>query len=94
MAWWFGIAVGVGVMGGYAALRLLTHRLAQRQTDVRAFLVVELGGLLGRVMLVLSVVALVLVLVPVNVTAFAGTVVSLLVLSIITETVLIARHLS
>ncbi len=94
MAWWLGIAIGVGVMGGYAALRLLTHRLAQRQSDVRAFLVVELGGLLGRVTLVLGGVAFVLVLVPVNVAAFVGTVVSLLVLSIIAETALIARHLS
>jgi hypothetical protein len=44
-------------------------------------------------MLVLSVVALVLGLVPVNAAAFAGTVVSLLVLSIVVEVGLWAQYL-
>jgi hypothetical protein len=94
MAWWLGVAIGMGVMGGYAALRLLTHRLAQRQRDVRSFLAVELGGLLGRVMLVLGSVVLVLGFAPVNAAAFAGTVVSLLILSIVVEVGLLVRHLS
>lgn len=81
-------------MGGYVALRLLTHRLAQRQPDVRTFVIVEMGGLVGRMMLVLGGAALVLVLLPVDPNAFVGTVLSLLVLSVGVETVLVVRRLS
>jgi len=92
MAWWLGIGVGVGVMGGYAALRVWGNRLARRQSDVRAFLLVELGGLGGRLLLVLGAVALVVGLVPVHVGAFVGTVLSLLTLSIALEVARFARH--
>jgi len=92
MAWWLGIGVGIGVMGGYAALRGWARRLARRQSDVRAFLLVELGGMGGRAVLVLGAVALVVGLVPVHVGAFVGTVLSLLTLSIVLEVARTARR--
>lgn len=92
MAWWLGIGVGVGVMCGYAALRLWIHRCARRRPDVRSFLLVELGGLAGRMVLVLSAVGLVLAFVPVHPEAFVATVLALLVLSIAVETALVARR--
>ena len=92
MAWWLGIGVGVGVMGGYTALRVWGHRLARKQSDVRAFLLVELGGLGGRLFLVLMTVALVVGLVPVDVGAFVGTVLSLLTVSIAIEVARFARR--
>lgn len=90
MDWWIGVAVGIGVMAGHSVLRLLTHRLAGRHSET-AFLVVELGGLGGRMLLLMIAVALVLGFAPVSKIAFVGTVLSLLVLSIIIEVRLILR---
>lgn len=93
MAWWLGIFIGIGVMGGYVALRVLTHHLARARSDVRSSLLVELGGLGARMVIVLCAVALVLALAPVSPVSFVGTVLSLLVVSIITETVFVVRRL-
>jgi hypothetical protein len=92
MGWWLGIGVGVGVMGGYAALRLWLRRLARRRPHVSTFVAVELGGLAVRMMGVLGAVGLVLALVPVHAGAFVGTVLALLALSIAVETALVARR--
>lgn len=94
MAWWLGIGIGIGLMGGHAALRLLTHRLALRRADAHSFLLFELGGLGGRMVLLLCAVALVLTLVPVDEAAFVGTVLLLLVISLIVEVRLVVRHLN
>lgn len=91
MDWWIGIAVGIGVMAVHAALRLLTHRLAGRYSGM-SFLIVELGGLGGRMLLLMVAVALVLVFAPLSEVAFVGTVLFLLVLSIILEARLILRE--
>lgn len=92
MAWWLGIGVGVGVMCGYVALRVWVHRRARRRPDVPSFVIVELGGLAGRMVLVLGAVGLVLAFVPVHPEAFVGTVLAMLVLSIAVETALVARR--
>ncbi|MEF8939682.1 MAG: hypothetical protein V5A22_07525 [Salinivenus sp.] len=92
MGWWLGIGIGVGIMCGYAALRVWVHRLSGRRTDAHAGLIVELGGLVGRMFLVLAAVGAVLAFVPVHVGAFVGTVLAILVLSVAAEMLLVARR--
>ncbi len=93
LSWWLGIGVGIGVMGGHAALRAVTHRLALRRSTQRAFLLVELGGLGGRMVLLFGAVAFILLYIPVHQGAFVGTVLLLLVASMVFEVYLIFRHL-
>lgn len=90
---WLGIAVGFGIVGLHAASRVLTHRLALQASTRRAFMVWELGGLGGRMALVFCAVALVLLYVPVHAAAFVGTVLVLLVGSMVIETGLIIRSM-
>lgn len=92
--WWLGIGAGVVVMAGHAVLRVLTHRIALERGGQRSFLLVELGGLGVRMALVFGAVAGGLLYVPVHEVTFVGTVLLLLVLSMILETRLIIRHLN
>lgn len=92
MAWWLGVGIGVGIMCGYVGLRVWVHRLSERRPGAHGGLVVELGGLVGRMFLVLAAVGVVLAFVPVHVEAFVGTVLALLVLSVAAEMLLVARH--
>lgn len=92
-SWWLGIGIGVGLIGIHAAARGLTHRFALRASDRRTFLLVELGGLGGRMGLVFGAVALVLLYVPVHAGAFVGTVIVLLIASMVAETRLIVRRM-
>ena len=92
MAWWLGIGAGLGLMSVYAALRLVTHRLARARSDLHTFTLVELGGLGGRMLTILIAAAIVLAFAPVSPVAFVATVLSLLVLSIAIETVLVLRR--
>lgn len=85
MAWWLGIVIGLGVMTGHMLLRHLTHRWAARRAESRTFLLFELGGMGVRMVLVLSAVGLVLAFVPVPKAAFVGTVIVLLIVSMIAE---------
>lgn len=93
MGWLASIGVGVGVMAGHGALRMLTHRLALRQTSVRSFLLFELGGLGVRMVLVFAAVAAVLLHGSVQTVWFVGTVLTLLILSMIVETRFIYREM-
>lgn len=93
LTWWLSIGAGGLVMGGHAALRVLTHRLALTRSTRRAFLLLELGGLGVRMALVFGAVALMLMLVPVHEAAFVGTVLALLVLSMGVEVRLILRRM-
>lgn len=93
MGWWFSIGVGVAVMAAHGALRVFTHRLALRQSRGRSFLLYELVGLGGRMVLVLSAVTVVLAMVPVHKAAFVGTVLLLLVVSMLFELRLVLQHL-
>lgn len=80
-------------MGVHVTLRVLTHRLARKYSERRLFLIVELGGLGGRTVMLLSAMVLVLAFAPVHEAAFAGTVLALLVASIIVETHLMVRRM-
>ena len=85
-SWWLGIGVGVAIMGLHALVRRGAHYFSRRASDQRTFLLLELGGLGARMLLVFGAVALVLLLVPVHAVAFVGTVIVLLILSVIVET--------
>ncbi|MFB6099443.1 MAG: hypothetical protein ABEK84_10095 [Salinibacter sp.] len=91
-SWSLGIGLGILVIGLHASMRMLTHYLSFRTSDQYTFLFLELGGLGGRMMIVFGAVALVLLFVPVHAVAFVGTVLLLLVLSMVVETRLIARR--
>ena len=93
LTWWLSIGAGIGVMGGHAALRVFTHRLALSRSTRDAFLLFELGGLGARMVLVFGAVALVLLYAPVNPAAFVGTVIVLLILSMVFETRLMFRRM-
>jgi uncharacterized membrane protein YqjE len=82
---WLAAAVGIVVMAGHAALRVVTHWISRRSANVHAALGLEVGGLLLRMLLLLGVMVLVLVFTSVHKKAFAGTVLALLVLSLIVE---------
>jgi len=82
---WLSIGAGLGVMGGHALLRVLTHRFALSRPTPKGFLMLELGGLGARMLLVFGAVALVLLYTPVRPAVFVGTVLVLLLLSIILE---------
>ena len=90
MAWWLGIAIGVGVMAGHALLRVCTHWWAARWGEEKAFLLFELGGLGVRMVLVISAV---LALAPVHEGAFVGTVLLLLILSMAVEVRLVVQQI-
>jgi hypothetical protein len=85
--------MGIGVVGLHAAVRGLAHFLAFGASDQRSFLLLELGGLGGRMALVFAAVALVIVFLPVQIAVFVGTVAALLILSVIVETSFIARRM-
>ncbi|PSQ97030.1 MAG: hypothetical protein BRD55_03720 [Bacteroidetes bacterium SW_9_63_38] len=89
---WLAVAVGVGVMAGQAALRVCTHRLSRRASDAHTALAVEVGGVVVRMGGVLAGMALVFIFTPVHEEAFAGTVLALLVLSLVVEIWVFSRR--
>lgn len=93
LTWWLSIGIGMGVIGGHAALRVLTHRLALSRSTRSTFLLFELGGLGARMALVFGAVTGVLLYGPVHEAVFVGTVLVLLVLSMVVETRLILRRM-
>ncbi len=93
LSWWLGIGLGIGVVGLHAVLRVLTHRFALRASERRSFLLLELGGLIVRMALAFGAAVLIFLFAPVHEGAFAGTVVILLVLSMIGETSLVFRQM-
>ena len=92
-SWWLSIGMGTGIVGMHAAVRVLSHCLAFNVPDQRLFLLLEVGGLGGRMVLVFVAVALVLLFLPVQSAVFVSTVVALLILSVIVETLFIARQM-
>lgn len=92
-SWWLSIGMGIGVVGMHATVRVLGHYLALGSSDHRLFLLLELGGLGGRMVLVFGAVALILFFLPVQGAVFVSTVIVLLILSVIVETSLIARRM-
>jgi uncharacterized membrane protein YqjE len=89
---WLAAAVGIVVMAGHAALRVFTHRLSRRASNVHAALRLEVGGLVLRMLLLLAGMVLVLAFTSIHEKAFAGTVLALLVLSLIVEIWMFSRR--
>ena len=92
-SWWLSIGMGIGIVGVHAAVRVLAHYFAFSASDQRLFLLLELGGLGGRMVLVFGAMALVLFFLPVRIAVFVSTVIVLLILSVIVETFLVARRM-
>lgn len=91
--WWLGIGLGIVVIGLHTVGRILAHYFSFRVADQGTFLLLEMGGLGGRMLFVFGTVALVLLFVPVHPVAFVGTVIVLLILGMVAETYLIARRM-
>ena len=92
-SWWLSIGMGIGIVAMHAAVRVLSHYLAFDAPDQRLFLLLEVGGLGGRMVLVFVAVALVLLFLPAQSAVFVSTVIALLILSVIVETLFIARRM-
>ena len=92
-SWWLGIGLGIGVLALHTAGRILAHSLSSRASDHRTALLVEMGGIGGRMLFVFVAVALVLLFVPVHPVSFVVTVIALLVLGMVVETRLMARRM-
>lgn len=86
--------MGLGVAGLHAAMRRLTHHWARQASGQQAFLLFELGGLGGRMLVVLGAVALVLLSAPVHRAAFVLTVALALLLGLIAEVRAMVRRRS
>lgn len=93
LTWWLSIGAGIGVMSVHAGLRVFTHRLALGRSTRSLFLLLELGGLGARMILVFGAVALTLLYAPVHPVAFVGTVIALLILSMVFEARLVLRRM-
>lgn len=89
---WLAAAVGIVVMAGHAALRVWTHWLSRRSSNVHAALRLEVGGLVLRMAVLLGGMGLVFAFTSVHEKAFAGTVLALLVLSLIVEIWMFSRR--
>jgi hypothetical protein len=86
--------MGLGIAGLHAVMRRLTHLLARRASGQQAFLLFELGGLGGRMVVVLGAVALVLLFAPVHRAAFVLTVALALLLGLVAEVRAMVRRRS
>lgn len=90
---WLGVGGGAATVGLHVLARLLTHYAALHASSRKAFLVIELGGLGGRMGLVFGVLILVLLYVPVDVPAYVVTLLALLFVSIGVEVWMIVRRM-
>jgi hypothetical protein len=90
---WLGVGGGAATIGLHVLARMLTHYAALHASSRKAFLVIELGGLGGRMGLVFGVLILVLLYVPVNVPAYVVTLLALLFVSIAIEVWMIVRRM-
>lgn len=90
---WLGLGSSVATVGLHVAARVLTHYLALQKSSRKAFLVVELGGLGGRMGLVFVGMMLILLYLPVHVPTFVGTLLGLLFVSIVFEIWMIVRRM-
>lgn len=90
---WIGIGAGIATIGLHAGTRLFTHYLSLQTSGRRLFLLMELGGLGGRMLLVFGAVTIVLLYAPVHEVAYVSTVIVLLLGSMAVEVRLIVRRM-
>jgi len=90
---WLGLGGGAATVALHVAARVLTHYVALRVSNRKTFLVIELGGLGGRMGLVFVAMILVLLYAPVHVPTYVGTLLGLLFVSIVFETWMIVRRM-
>ncbi len=90
---WLGLGGGVATVGLHVLARMLTHYAALRASDRETFLIIELGGLGGRMGLVFVVMIVVLLYAPVHVPTYVGTLLGLLFVSLAFEIWMIVRRM-
>lgn len=90
---WLGVGGGIATVGLHVAARVLTHRAALQASSRKTFLVIELGGLGGRMSFVFGAMVLVLLYAPVHVPTYVGTLLGLLFASIAFEIWMIVRRM-
>ncbi len=90
---WLGLGGGAATVGLHVLARMLTHYAALRAPDRETFLIIELGGLGGRMGLVFVAMIVVLLYAPVHVPTYVGTLLGLLFVSIAFEIWMIFRRM-
>ncbi len=91
-AWWWSLGLGVGIGVLYSVASLLANRYAMRQ-DQQRFMLLVIGGMMARIAATLVLVALVLVLLPVQQVAFIGAFFGVFVIGLAVEVLSLHRGL-
>ncbi|MFQ5570782.1 MAG: hypothetical protein ACE5G0_13945 [Rhodothermales bacterium] len=91
-AWWLSLGLGIGLGLLYSAASLVVNRYALRQ-DSHRFLLIVLGGMIARMALALALVALIVLLLPVEQVAFLASFLGVFVIGIIVEVMILHRKL-
>jgi MFS-type transporter involved in bile tolerance (Atg22 family) len=92
-SWWLGVAAGLVVGGIHALLRRVADRLALQARNQRLFLAFSLGGMAVRMAVVVLLAGVTLAFAPVKAAAFAATLVTLLIVSMVLEVAVLTRRL-
>ncbi len=89
-AWWGSVGLGIGIGLLYNAASLVANWYAMRQNQ-RVFLLIVVGGMVVLMTIALALVALVVVLVPVQQTAFFASFLGVFVMGMIVEVLRLHR---
>lgn len=89
---WLSLVLGTGIGLLYGLAVYATHRI-MHNVSTTAFMGLMVGGMLARMVVLLVLVALVLWLVPVHVLAFAGSLVTMLIVGLGVDVWLLYKRL-
>jgi hypothetical protein len=92
-AFWLGLGLGSGIGLLHGLVSYVANRFAMRQNQ-RLFMLIVIGGMLVRMLVALSLVALVLLILPVDQVAFIGSFFGVFVIGLIGEVWSVLRHLA
>lgn len=90
-SWWFGAAIGAGLGLAYGGASLWINRWAMRFSNPRIFVYLSIGGIVVRMAVALSLVALIMLLTPIHLIAFIGTFFIVFVLGLALEIAILHR---
>lgn len=90
---WFSAMLGAGIGGMYGLSAYFMSRSALHKSN-RAFMVLVLGGMSARLFLTLIVIAIILVVVPIDKTVFVTTFFALFLVGLVLEITILHRRQS
>lgn len=90
-SWWFGATLGAGLGLVYGGASLWINRWAMRFSSARLFVYLSVGGVVVRMLVTLSLVALVMLMLPVHLIAFIGAFFIVFVLGLALEIAILHR---